>query len=137
MGQKASLRKKILAEDVEAFAKFSGDYNPLHMDEGFAKSTLFQKRVAHGMIAASYISTLIGMELPGPGSLWNQQSLNWKAPVFIGDELEISVEVTHKSEGTQSVTLDVRAVNQNHTTVLEGKGVVMIMEQKKRRRRNP
>src|ERR1035437_8519513 len=122
LGQKASLRKKILAEDVEAFAKFSGDYNPLHMDEGFAKSTLFQKRVAHGMIVASYVSTLIGMQLPGAGSLWNQQSFNWKAPVFIGDELEISVEVTHKSEGTQSVTLDVRAVNQNHTTVLEGKG---------------
>jgi 3-oxoacyl-[acyl-carrier protein] reductase len=132
VGQKASLRKKVLAEDVEAFAKFSGDYNPLHMDESFARTTPFQKRVAHGMVVASYVSTLVGMELPGPGSLWNQQSFDWRAPVFIGDDLEISVEVTHKSEGTRCLTIEVRAVNQNRITVLEGKGVVMTMEQREK-----
>jgi len=61
-----------------------GDYNPLHMEADFARTTSFQQRVVHGMLVASYVSTLVGMQLPGPGALWTKQSFNWSAPVFIG-----------------------------------------------------
>jgi 3-oxoacyl-[acyl-carrier protein] reductase len=130
-GDTARITKKILAEDVEAFAKLSGDYNPLHMDADFARRTSFQRRVAHGMLAASYVSTLVGMHLPGPGALWAQQNFRWRAPVFIGDELEINLKVTHKSEGTRTLTIEVNAANQNGQTVMEGQGTVMVLEERK------
>ncbi len=130
-GDTARISKKILAEDLEAFAKLSGDYNPLHMDAEFAGRTSFHRRVAHGMLTASYVSTLVGMQLPGPGALWAQQTFRWRAPVFIGDELNITLEVTHKSEGARTITIEVNAVNQNNLVVMEGEGTVMLLEERK------
>ncbi|MFN0088635.1 MAG: glucose 1-dehydrogenase [Blastocatellia bacterium] len=130
-GDAARLRKTITAEAVEAFAEFSGDWNPLHLDEAFARGTSFHRRVAHGMIVASYVSTLVGMHLPGPGALWAQQNFRWRAPVFIGDELEITLTVRHKSEGTRTLTVEVAAVNQNNQVVMEGEGTVMVLEERK------
>jgi 3-oxoacyl-[acyl-carrier protein] reductase len=130
IGDEVHITKQILAEDVTAFANLSGDRNPLHMDETFARRTSFQRRVAHGMIAASYVSQLVGMHLPGPGALWTQQNFRWRAPVFIGDALTIRLRVTHKSEGARALTIAVVAVNQNDRIVMEGEGTVMVLEER-------
>src|ERR1700736_1898407 len=87
VGDKASLTRTLTESDVERFAGASGDYTPLHMEPEFARATTFQNRVVHGMLVASYVSTLVGMHLPGPGALWTQQSFRWVTPVFIGDTL--------------------------------------------------
>ena len=131
LGQKVVMQKQITTEIVDAFAQFSGDYNPLHMEEDFAHRTTYQRRVVHGMILASYVSYLIGMQLPGPGALWNQQSFRWKAPVFIGDEFEISLTVLHKSQATNTLVVDIKAINQNSIVVMDGEGVVTMLEERK------
>lgn len=137
VGDRAQIRRTITAEAVEAFAQFSGDRNPLHVDEAFARGTSFHRRVAHGMIVASYVSTLVGMHLPGPGALWAQQNFRWRMPVFIGDELEITLTVRHKSEGTRTLTVEVGAVNQNNQLVMEGEGTVMVLEEREAARDLP
>jgi 3-oxoacyl-[acyl-carrier protein] reductase len=89
------------------------------------------------MLAASYVSTLVGTRLPGPGALWAQQNFQWRAPVFIGDELEITLRVTHKSEGARTLTIEINAVNQNRQVVMEGDGTVMVLEERKTTRNLP
>lgn len=130
VGDEARLTKKILAEDVAAFARLSGDDNPLHVDAEFARRTSFQRPVAHGMLVASYVSTLIGTQLPGPGALWTQQQFRWRAPVFVGDEISLTLRVTHKSTGTHTLNITVNAINQHGHTVLEGEGTVMVLAER-------
>lgn len=125
-GNTAVLSRTITEQDVRDFARLSGDDNPLHMNEDYARRSGFQNRVVHGMLVASYVSTLIGTQLPGVGSLWMSQSFSWKQPVFIGDRLEITLTVIRKSVGTRIVAVKVKAVNQSGTTVLEGEGSVMM-----------
>jgi phosphate acetyltransferase len=126
IGERASIRKLIRREDVEAFAALSGDYNPLHLDHDYAAKTEFGQPVAHGMIAASLVSTLVGMHIPGPGALWAEQKFRWKAPVFVGDEVTVELVVKHKSEGARMVLLEVKGVNQRGEEILEGKGSAML-----------
>ncbi len=121
-----SIHKSINNELVESFAALSGDYNPLHMDEDFAMQTSFRRRVVHGMLPASYVSTLIGTHFPG--ALWTQQDFRWKSPVFIGDDLDITLQITHKSTATRTLTFEVKAVNQRGVVVMEGKGAFMVLE---------
>ena len=132
VGDQASLQRTIAEADVDASARLSGDYNPLHMDSEFARSTHFQKRVVHGMVVAGYVSTLIGMHLPGPGALWANQSFTWLQPVFIGDTLEVTLRVTHKSEGTRTLTVAVEAVNQHGKAVMNGTGTVVLLQQREK-----
>jgi 3-oxoacyl-[acyl-carrier protein] reductase len=127
----AWIEKTITAEDIDAFAAVSGDTNPLHLDDAFAQRTTFQRRVAHGMLVASYLSTLIGTRLPGPGALWMQQSFRWLAPVFIGDLIRVCLTVTHVSQSTRVVSVAVAATNQGRRTVMEGEGKVMLLEEHK------
>lgn len=126
VGQEAMLTKVIGAAEVDAFAEVSGDFNPLHVDEGFARGTEFGRRVAHGLLLGSYVSTLIGMRLPGPGALWAEQRFQWRAPVFVGDTVHLRLWIAHKSEGTESVVVEVRATNQDGATVMEGRGTVKL-----------
>jgi 3-oxoacyl-[acyl-carrier protein] reductase len=129
-GDEFELSKAITAEDVEAFARLSGDRNPLHMDDAFASRTHFQRRVVHGMLVANYVSTLIGMRCPGPGALWSQQNFRWLAPVFIGDQIHLTMKVTHKSEGSRSLTIEVKALNQDGKVVMEGEGTATALEER-------
>src|SRR5277367_834161 len=126
-GDEAKFSKLITAEDVEAFAKLSGDRNPLHMDDKFAARTHFQRRVVHGMLIANYLSTLVGMQCPGPGALWTEQSLRWPSPVFIGDRVQVTLKVTHKSIGSRTLVIEAKAVNQDGKVVMEGKGTVTVL----------
>jgi 3-oxoacyl-[acyl-carrier protein] reductase len=132
VGQSARCSKVIREEDVGAFAALSGDCNPLHLDADFARGTSFQKPVAHGMLLASYVSALIGTQLPGAGALWSRQSFRWPAPVFAGDRIELTVRVTHKSAGSNTVQIEVNAVNQNGKTVMDGEGTVLLLERRGR-----
>jgi acyl dehydratase len=126
IGERASISRVIRREDVEAFAALSGDRNPLHLDAEYAARTEFGQPVAHGMIAASLVSTLVGMHIPGPGALWAEQKFRWRAPVFVGDEVTVELEVKHKSEGARMVLLEIKGVNQRGELILEGKGSAML-----------
>lgn len=128
VGATAQLTKTITESDIAAFAALSGDYNPLHVDSAFAGRTKFHRPVAHGMLLGSYVSRLVGMTLPGAGALWARQECRWPAAVFAGDTIRIALTVVRKSPGAGALTIAVKAVNQEGTTVMEGEGVVMMVE---------
>ncbi|MBT3071942.1 MaoC family dehydratase [Rhodomicrobium sp. Az07] len=94
VGQEASLTSTVKDEHITSFAEISGDTNPVHLDEAFAATTPFKQRIAHGMLSAAYISAVFGTKLPGPGCIYISQTLNFKAPVHIGDEVVTTVRVT-------------------------------------------
>jgi 3-oxoacyl-[acyl-carrier protein] reductase len=127
-GDRVMLTHRITEADVDAFASLSGDYNPLHMEAEYASRTHLRRRVVHGMLVASFVSTLIGMQLPGAGSLWMQQSYRWRHPVFIGDTIEVALKVVHKSSGTRTLTIEITAMNQNGIPVMDGEGTVSVPE---------
>jgi acyl dehydratase len=129
-GDYAVLEKRISAEEIERFASLSGDFNPLHVDADFARQTQFARPVAHGMLLGCYVSTLIGMRLPGPGALWTQQTFRWLRPVFAGDVIRLVLRVVHKSPGSRTLKVDFEASNQDDIRIMEGTGLVMLLEKK-------
>lgn len=128
VGDSHSLTIAMSEDLVGKFADLTGDYNPLHMDEAFAKKTTFQGRIAHGMLTGSFISTIIGMYLPGPGALWLSQSYDFVAPVRIGDTVIVEAKVTRKSVSQGVIVLQMEARNQTGSLVLRGEGKVKMME---------
>lgn len=94
VGMEATIEKLVSEADINAFAEVTGDKNPVHVDEKYAADTIFKGRIAHGMLTAGYISAVFGMELPGPGAIYVSQTLNFKAPVRIGDTVSTKVTVT-------------------------------------------
>jgi len=93
VGQEASVSNTVTADVIRAFADVSGDRNPVHVDADYAAQTIFKERIAHGMLSAAYISAVFGMHLPGPGAIYISQTLNFKAPVKIGDVVTTTVKV--------------------------------------------
>ena len=128
VGDETRLRKRFSADAIDAFARVSGDDNPLHVDDAFASKTRFGKRVAHGMLSAAYLSSIIGTRLPGAGALWFQQEFDFLVPVLVDDEIEFVVRVEHKSEATRTLVVSVIGTNQHNTLVLKGQGRVMVLE---------
>lgn len=127
-GDRAEVEHVITAADLDAFAGLTGDTNALHMDEAFAARTGFQKRVVHGMLTASFISTVIGTKLPGPGSLWYEQQLRFLAPVRIGERIVVQAEVSHKSPATRIITLVTDVYGEGGRKVIEGQAKVKVLE---------
>jgi 3-hydroxybutyryl-CoA dehydratase len=107
VGEESGLTHSISADDVNDFASLSGDQNPLHMDDDYAAQTLHKKRVVHGMFLGALVSRLIGMQLPGVRSLLVRESLEFKKPVHIGDEVTVSGKITSKSESTRLVQVSI------------------------------
>jgi len=105
VGQTQALQRRILAEDVAAFARLSGDYNALHLDDEFAARTEMAQRVVHGFLHASLLSTLVGMKIPGPGALYLSQSIEFTRPVFIGDTVEARATIERLDSETRVITL--------------------------------
>ena len=105
-GQSAELTRVASAAVVEAFAELSGDVNPVHMDEAYAKTTSFGQRIAHGMLGAAYISAVIGTRLPGPGAVYVNQTLRFRRPVRLGDKVTARVTVRELNPRRGLVTLD-------------------------------
>ena len=132
IGQTASYSKLIEERDIQLFAAVSGDINPVHLDADFAAGTAFGERIAHGMLTGAVISAAIALELPGPGTIYLGQSLRFRLPVKIGDEITIQLEVTDKRDDKRFVTLDCKAVNQNGKVVATGTAEVMAPTEKLR-----
>ena len=115
----------ITEKDIELFAEVSGDRNPLHMDEDFAKNTPFGQRIAHGALTASYISGILGNDLPGPGSSFVGLNMRFRRPVFIGSNVIVRVEVTEMQERGNRVTLKV-SCNVDGKAAISGEAMVMV-----------
>jgi len=126
IGEKRKFSEKIDESKLETFARLSGDYNPVHMDEKYAKKTSFKKRICHGMLLASFFSRLVGMYLPGKNALYFSQTLNFQAPCFVGDQITIEGEVIDKSSATKSVTIKTSIHNQNKECIVDGIAKVII-----------
>jgi 3-hydroxybutyryl-CoA dehydratase len=104
IGMKAAFAKTVTEADIATFAGVSGDFNPVHVNEEFAKGTMFKGRIAHGMLTAAFISTVLGNKLPGPGCIYVSQTLKFKAPVHIGDTVTATVEVLSTTPEKKFVT---------------------------------
>ncbi|MFW9926013.1 MAG: MaoC family dehydratase [Candidatus Thorarchaeota archaeon] len=128
MGQSAEVAHTITEEDIQTFGNLSGDFNPLHFDEEWAKKTLFEGRIAHGILTAAFISTAIGMHLPGPGTIYMGQSMRFLVPVRIGDTITARVEVVKLNDEKQRVTLQTTCTNQDGKMVLDGEALVTLMK---------
>jgi 3-hydroxybutyryl-CoA dehydratase len=124
VGQSARFSKTITETDIYLYAGISGDFNPAHVNEQYAAKTFFKTRIAHGMLTASFISTLIGTILPGPGSIYMRQELNFLAPVKIGDTVTAIAEVAEIIADKKRVRLKTWCINQDGTTVLDGEALV-------------
>ncbi|GHE21385.1 bifunctional enoyl-CoA hydratase/phosphate acetyltransferase [Halomonas urumqiensis] len=135
VGDVAHLNKRLTMDDIKLFAIMSGDVNPSHVDDDFARSSRFQEVIAHGMWGGALISTVLGTQLPGPGTIYLSQTLDFHAPVRLGDVLDVSVKVTAKSPETHQLTLDCRCANQRGKVVIEGQARVLAPTQKVRRPR--
>ena len=125
-GDAAEMSKTITDEDVRAFAELTGDRNPVHLDEEYAAATRFGRRIAHGMLGASLISTVLASELPGPGSVYLSQTLRFTAPVYLGDTVTARVTVKHVRDDKPVVTLETVCTNQRGERVVEGEAVVLV-----------
>ena len=125
-GDTASLSKTIGDDDIRAFADASGDHNPLHLDEEFAKQTRFGRRIAHGMLSASLISAVIANELPGEGSIYLGQTLKFMAPVFLDDTVTARVTVSSIREDKPILKLETVCTNQHDEVVIKGEATVLI-----------
>jgi len=130
LGQSATITHVISSKDIEDFAKLSGDYNPIHLSAQYAKDTSYKKPIAHGMLSASFISQMIGYKLPGPGSLWISQSLEFHLPAFEGDTLNINAKVVQISNATRIIKLEIVISNQAEEILVTGKSTVKMIETK-------
>ncbi|MCR4422360.1 MAG: MaoC family dehydratase [Spirochaetales bacterium] len=125
VNQSETFRKTISESDVYLFAGITGDTNPAHIDEIYANSTKFGKRIVHGLLVSSFISTVLGTKLPGPGTIYISQSLNFKAPVYIGDTIEAKVTVKEIIKEKNRVILLTEIYNQNNALVVTGEAMVL------------
>lgn len=125
VGQSASFTKTVTETDVYMFAGISGDLNPAHVDEVSSSKTMFKGRIAHGILGASFISAAIGMQLPGPGTIYMSQSLSFKAPVRIHDTVTATVTVKEIIAEKGRAILETKLTNQDGVDVITGEAMVM------------
>jgi acyl dehydratase len=128
VGQYAERSLTITVEHIEAFAHLSGDRNPAHFDDDFARRIGFERRIAHGAVTASLLSTVLGMDLPGPGSIFLEQRIRFTKPVYPGDRITAGLTVAKVREDKPIVTLSAVITNADGTRVAEGELVVLVRE---------
>lgn len=124
IGEYAETAKTISETDVYQYAGITGDFNPAHINEEYAKNTFFKTRIAHGMLTAGFISAILGTRLPGPGTVYLKQDLKFLAPVLIGDTITAKVEVTDLNTEKNRVVLRTTCTNQDGTLVLDGEALM-------------
>ena len=125
VGQSAEFTKTVSEADLVSFAEVTGDVNPVHLDEEYASSTMFKGRIAHGILSAGFISAVVGVKLPGPGSIYVSQNLKFKAPVRIGDTVTARATVTQINMERRRVTLETICLVEDKI-VVEGEAVMMV-----------
>jgi 3-hydroxybutyryl-CoA dehydratase len=126
----ASFTKTVTESDVQKFGEVSGDMNPVHFDEQYAKTTIFKGRIAHGVLSASYISTVLGMQMPGPGTIFMNVSCRFRAPVRIGETVTATCTVREVNQDRRRVIFDC-VCKVGDKTVVDGEALVMAPERPK------
>jgi 3-hydroxybutyryl-CoA dehydratase len=126
VGQNKIFEVVVIESMVNAFAKISGDYNPLHMDVNYAQTTKFEKKVCHGLLLASFFSQLIGMYLPGKNALYLSQTLNFISPCYVNDKIIIKGEVLKKSLSTKILTLKTEIFDIMNNCIVDGEAKVIV-----------
>ena len=129
VGQRARFAKTITEADLSHFIAFTGDVNPLHVDQEFARRTFFGQRIAHGMLSASLFSTLIGMQLPGTGAIFKSQTLEFLRPVYLGDTLTAEMEISAIDRQAEQIRLEAQIHNQRGEVVIRGQAVAGLLRQ--------
>lgn len=135
IGDSASLKRVLTREDIQLFAVMSGDVNPAHVDEEYAKSDMFHKIIAHGMWGGSLISTVLGTQLPGPGTIYLNQTFKFRRPVAVGDEITVTVTAAEKKQDKKQVVFDCQCINQKGDVVISGEALVLAPTSKVKRPR--
>ena len=125
IGQIATIEKKLDKQTVEAFASVSEDYNPIHLDEDFAKTTQFERPIVHGMLASSLISGLLASKVPGAGSIYLGQSLKFLSPIFVGETVTAKAEVISVREDKPIAVISTQVLNANGEVAVDGEATVM------------
>ncbi len=127
IGEKAEFQRQIRLEDLETFAKLTGDFNPLHFDEALAQRTFLRGRVVHGLLASSLISQMLGMRLPGKGTVYLSQALKFLKPVRIDETVTVKAEVVRKNEEKETLVLTTEIFNSRGEKVLTGEAEVKLV----------
>lgn len=125
IGQTATIEKTLDKQTVEAFASVSEDYNPIHLDEDFAKTTQFERPIVHGMLASSLISGLLASKVPGAGSIYLGQSLKFIRPIFVGETVTAKVEVTSVRDDKPIAVISTQVLNAKGEVAVDGEATVM------------
>jgi 3-hydroxybutyryl-CoA dehydratase len=128
IGETASITKMISETDIVNFAGIIGDFNPVHVNPEYAKTTMFGERIAHGMLTASFISTLVGCCIPGVNALYLSQEVKFVRPVKIGDTITATAEVIEKIDAKRRVIMTTTITNQRGEVVVSGKATTMVMQ---------
>lgn len=126
VGDKAARKRIFTDADVHQFADLTGDHNPVHLDAEFAAGTQFKAQIAHGMLVGSLFTGILGEELPGSGSIYMAQNLSFKAPVYLGQEVTATVEVTSIREGKGIVSFDTTVTDQEGKVLVKGDSVMYV-----------
>jgi 3-hydroxybutyryl-CoA dehydratase len=129
VGQSATFTKTVTETDVVLYAGITGDLNPAHIDQTWAEGSRFGGRVAHGMLTAGFVSAVMGMQLPGPGTIYLKQTLRFTRPVRVGDTVTARAEVLELIPAKRRARLKTTVVNQRGETVLDGEALVMLTEE--------
>jgi len=137
VGDETNLSRTLTWRDIELFAAMSGDVNPAHVDVEFARSDMFHKIIAHGMWGGALISTVLGTELPGPGTIYVSQTLNFRRPIGLGDTVTVTVRAIAMDKAKRRVTFDCNVVNQDGKVVISGQAEVIAPIEKVYRERVP
>ena len=124
LGDSAEFSKTISEADIYQFAGVTGDLNPAHINQAYAEKTFFKGRIAHGMLMGGFISAVIGMQLPGPGSIYLGQNLKFMAPAKIGDTITAKVEVTEITAEKNRIALRTTCTNQEGVVVVDGQAMI-------------
>jgi 3-hydroxybutyryl-CoA dehydratase len=128
VGQSIERSREMTEDLVNRYAELTGDFSPVHIDEAAAKKTRFGTRIAHGMLSAGFLSAVIGMELPGPGTIWVAQAFKFKQPVKIGDTVTWKVEVLALFPEKKRATMKTVARNQRNEVVIDGEGTILLLD---------
>ena len=128
VGERRTRSKTVTDEDIEAFARLSGDRNPIHFDDAFAKRLGFEGHIAHGAVTTALLSAVLGMDLPGPGSIFLEQRVRFLAPVRAGDTITATLEVTRVRPDKPIITLAASVARQDGVRAAEGELVVLVRD---------
>ena len=126
VGDMASITRVFTEDDVITFANITGDKNPIHLDEEYASTTRFKQRLVHGILVSGLISAVLGMHLPGPGSIYIKQSLNFRAPVFINDRITAKATINSLRTDKPIATIETVCINQDNMVVIDGEAILLV-----------